>query len=113
MISNFSTYIKENIDDDFKIGDKVVLRGNADERELDGLIGTIDNITYDSDVHTNIFNGEIVAFYRYFGKLYYIEEINWWVSPHNMRKIKDFKKIENPEIDPYGEEDWGWKIEEI
>jgi len=27
-------------------------------------------------------------------------------------KNKKYSKIENPDFDPYGEEDWGWKIEE-
>lgn len=34
------------------------------------------------------------------------------VTVSNSDSNPKFKKIENPDVDPYGEEDWGWEIQE-
>jgi len=107
MINNFLTYIKESNDDNFRIGDKVILMGKVDNRNIDG-VGTIGDINNHDSVYTNMRNGKIVDLYKCDGPIYYIKEIEWWVSKHNIDN-KNIKKIERPDIDPYGEEDWGYE----
>jgi len=104
-------YIYEYASDEFIVGDTVKLRGIVDGKNIDGLIGIIDGII-DDWVHTNIRDGKIIKEYRYSGKVYYIKEIRWYVSPHNIIPLKNRKRIINPN-DIYNEDDWGWKENDI
>jgi len=100
-------YIYESSEEKFEIGDIVMLIGIVDNKNLDGIIGTILDVK-NSAISTNMKDGNIVETYNYKGKIYFINKISWWVSPYNMKSMKNLKKIEKPDIDPYGEEDWGY-----
>jgi len=41
-----------------------------------------------------------------------LESIDYKKFMDIIKNIKKYKKIENPKIDPYGEEDWGWSLDE-
>lgn len=105
-------YINENKISDYNIGDKIILRGIVDGKTLDNSgILTINSIkSSQSGIDTNMKNGELVPHYKYFGTIYHIKEIGWWITPHNIFD-KNIKPIKRPDIDPYGEEDWGYEKE--
>lgn len=89
----------------FKIGDIVELFGKVDDKSLDEVIGTI------TDISPNRLFVEEPPIGYYVGLTYFIYEIDWWVSPHNIKSVK--KRKRNLEEDPWGEENWGYVQESL
>lgn len=103
MIMKYSKYLKESLDTEFKIGDKVFINGTVDDEGFDDVPDTIGDISNDRLTTNMNENGEC-EMYSYKGIVYYCVERDWWVSPFNLKKVE--YKREVSERDPYGEENW-------
>jgi len=106
-----SFHIQENLTDyDFQIGDIVKLRGIVSDKNLDDIEDIIIDKMVDR-VSTNCNQYGITSTYSYYGQLYRLKKINWWISPYNIIEKNNSKRILNLEDDPFGEEDWGYMKE--
>lgn len=90
----------------YSIGDEVSINGTVDGREFREHQGTVSDICRTSINADRNENGKCDP-YIYRGQCYYIREFDWWVSPFNLSPAKEIKKIIDPVVDPYGEEQWG------
>jgi len=109
-MKKFYSYIKEqndqkDVDDIFNIGDEVIVNGVVDEEEFNNLKGTISDKGYHTIWTDRNEKGEC-DYYRYNKRMtYYISEVDWWVSPYNLTKQEEHKRVFN-DLDPHGEERW-------
>lgn len=105
MIMNYSKYLKESVEQEFKIGDTVFINGEVDDEEFDNASDVIGDISKDR-VTTNMNENGRCKPYTYTGIVYHCVEHDWWVSPYNLKKTDHISKREFSERDPYGEEHW-------
>lgn len=122
-MKNFFSFLNENISiENLNVGDRVSYYGPYNHKKEFGKILNIDNdekhilIEFDNHWDELLHNGNSYAVRKgietYTDNCYYYYDKEFRRELRYIELEKNIKKIKNPELDPFDEENWGYIKEE-